>query len=116
VVGHLREALLSEDRLPFDPQVRHLYELLQSANAVDVPCHVRFGAFLVATNQHDEAREHLLAVTRLAPHAVEAWVLLSRVAMATNDEILASECSSRVTEPPEPEVHGTFPQFTAAVG
>jgi tetratricopeptide (TPR) repeat protein len=116
IVGHIREALLSDKRPLFDPETRGSYRLLQGANAADVHCHVRFGAFLVATKRYDEAREHLLAVAQLAPQANEAWVLLSQIAMATDDEVLASQCSSRVTEPPEPEVQGMFPQFTAAAG
>ena len=116
LVNRVKEALLSEDRPPFDPEVPKFYELLQGANVADVLCHVRFGAFLVATKRYDEAKEHLLAAAQLAPHATEAWVLLSQVAMATDDEVLASHVSSMVTEPPDSEPQGTFPQFTAAAG
>ncbi|MFN0062079.1 MAG: hypothetical protein ACKVPX_06150 [Myxococcaceae bacterium] len=115
-MNRLKEALLSKDRPDFDPEVPRIHALLRDAGVADVHCHLRLGAFLVATKRYEDAQEHLFAVAQLAPHATEAWVLLGQIAVLTDDDTLASRVSSMISEPPESEAQGTFPQFDSAQG
>jgi tetratricopeptide (TPR) repeat protein len=92
IVDRIRRSLGDELRMPDDPAIPRLYELLIQLGEGDVSSHLAMSRYLHHTGDHAGAMRLLEALTTLAPSSRPAWLQKAVVARALGDYTKASLC------------------------
>ncbi len=94
----LRNVLTQPARQVDDPSTPRIYAKLTNAGETDVGCHLAQARFLVAQHEVERAMELVMAVTLVAPIAIDALELMIDLCELSENSGLEAEYRAKLAE------------------